>query len=138
MDPQSLVRFMIEGKGYVSFTTLVEARGQQDACLIMEGDCGGSIYLTCPVPVIACNEETLVQLLADLDDAYWQDPDGAALCFEPRPIGSRVAGGTGGGRVSVGLWLHPDLEALDLRAETEAVLAGARARIDCKGRNVFD
>jgi len=128
----------MEQENYVSFASLAEARRHEDACVIMEGDYGGSIYLTCPVSLVSCDEDTLAKLLSDLDDAYWRDTEGASLCFEPRPVGSRVAGGTGGGVVLPGLWVHPDLEKLDLRDETEEVLAGTRARIDRKGRNCFD
>jgi hypothetical protein len=137
MEHECPLRSMIEGANYVSFDGLEEARRHKDATAIMQGDYGGSIYLTCPVSLIACSEATLTQLLSDVDSAYWDDPDGARVYFEPRPVGSGVAGGTGGGQVMPSLWLHTDLEALNLRQEIEEVLSGRRERVNLNGRNVF-
>ena len=50
--------------------------------------------------------------------------------FEVAPVGSGVAGGTGGGVVTDDLWLHPDLEKKGLRERVEAVMTGDRVRLD--------
>jgi len=96
----------------------------------MEGDYGGSIYLTCPVRLVHCDEPTLQQLLIDLDKHDWNDPEGVGVYYEVAPVGSGVVGGNGGGAVTDGLWLHPDLEAKGLRERVAAVVRGERERLD--------
>lgn len=54
----------------------------------------------------------------------------ARIFYERLPIGSAVPGGTGGGRVTEGVWLHPRLEEQGVRPAVEAVIAGERDRID--------
>ena len=93
--------------------------------LVMEGDYGGSIYLTCPVRLIGCDEPALEHLLHELDGHCWNDAEGARLFFECAPVGTGIAGGTGGGIVTSGVWLHPDLEALRLRQRVESLLLRA-------------
>lgn len=56
--------------------------------------------------------------------------NGVSLYYEVAPPGSGIAGGTGGGVATDGLWLHPDLEAKGLRERVEAVIAGERAQLD--------
>jgi len=133
---ESPVRSILEGSNYVSLAGLAEARQHADACLIMEGDYGGTIYLTSPISIVECDEPTLCQLLLELDDMYWGDPDGAQICFELRPVGSAVAGGMGGGVVQSGIWMHANLEELRIGKEIEEVLRGTRARFDAAGRKI--
>jgi hypothetical protein len=122
------------GQLYTAFENLVAARAHPDGALVFEGDCGGMIYLTVPARLVACDEDTLVQLLADIDDVCWGDSSGAGLYFEALPVGSSVAGGMGGGHVVEGVWLHADLEALLLRPEVVAVLAGRSGRLSQAAR----
>jgi hypothetical protein len=58
----------------------------------MEGDYGGSIYLTCPARLVNCDEPALRQLLQDLDEHYWKDPEGAGLYYEAARVGSGIPG----------------------------------------------
>jgi len=115
---------------YEAVESLDAAKATIDAVIVMEGDYGGSIYLTCPVGLVQCDESTLWQLLHDLDKHGWNDPEGASLYFEVAPVGSGIAGGTGGGVVTDSVWLHPNLEKLHLRARVEAVISGDRGRIE--------
>jgi hypothetical protein len=117
------------GQPYTAFENLVVARAHPHGVLVFEGDYGGMIYLTVPARLVACGEDTLERLLADIDDVCWGDSGGAGLYFEALPVGSSVAGGMGGGRVVEGVWLHAELEALLLRAEIAAVLAGRSGRL---------
>ena len=118
------------GAGYEAVESLPEARARKDFAVVMQPDDGGSIYLTCPAVAIRCDEATLERLLADLDARYWNERDSARLFYERLPVGSRVAGGTGGGLVTEGVWLHPRLEEQGLQAQVQAIIAGARDRID--------
>jgi hypothetical protein len=132
-DHESAVRRMMaeaEGGRYEAITSLDEAKASADAAVVMEGDYGGSIYLTCPARLVHCDEPTLRQLLRDLDEHDWSNPEGVGLYYEVAPVGSGIAGGSGGGVVTEGLWLHPDLEARGLREHVEAVIAGRRVRLD--------
>ena len=53
----------------------------------------------------------------------------AGLFYERAPTGASIAGGTGGGILTDGVWLHPELEAKGLRAAVEDVIAGRREQI---------
>lgn len=128
-SPVRAILAAARGQPYTAFENLVAARAHPDGALVFEGDYGGMIYLTAPARLISCDEGTLEQLLADIDDLCWGDSGGAGLYFEALPVGSSVAGGMGGGRVVEGVWLHADLEGLLLRPEIVAVLAGRSARL---------
>jgi hypothetical protein len=117
------------GEKYEALRSLEEAEDQADVAVVMQGDDGGSIYLTCPARLVRCDEATLKRLLLDLDSHYWNDPDMAGLYFERAPIGSGIAGGTGGGVVTEGVWLHPELEAKGLLNRVQAVITGQSSRI---------
>lgn len=54
----------------------------------------------------------------------------AEMFFEVRPVGSGVAGGMDGAAVCDGLWIHRELDALDLRDQIRDVLAGRKDRIE--------
>jgi hypothetical protein len=132
-EHESPVRRMVadaHGGEYKAIESLDEARAMTDAAIVMEGDYGGSIYLTCPAGLVGCDEPTLRQLLHDLDGYDWNDPEGVGFYYEVAPVGSGVAGGTGGGVVTDGVWLHPDLEAKGLRERVEAVITGKRVLLD--------
>jgi hypothetical protein len=122
------------GETYAAFTTLTTAREHPASVVIFEGDYGGTIYLTIPVNHVACDEAALKQLLLDIDSMYWSDPGGTLAAYEVVPIGGGVAGGMGGGLVVDGLWLHPEIEALDVGEQIEQVLNGRRPRIDTAGK----
>lgn len=128
-SPVRAILAAARGQPYTAFENLVVARAHPDSVLIFEGDYGGMIYLAVPARLVACGEDTLEQLLADIDSVCWGDSGGAGLYFEVLPVGSHVAGGMGGGRVVDGVWLHADLEMLLLRPEIVAVLAGRAARL---------
>jgi len=127
----SPLRFMIaeaEGVPHVRFDTLESAKANPDAVVIMEGDYGGQIYLTCPVRLVRCTQAVLEQLLNDIDDYRWCDPSGAGLYFELGRTGTRVAGGMGGGAIIDGVWLHELLK--HLRPQVEAVIDGRLDKIE--------
>lgn len=112
---------------YHAFTSLEEAWRNADAAVVMEGDDGGQIYLTCPVACLRCNHDTLTALLEDLNSLAWGDGEG--LYYEVLPPGSAVGGGMGGGLVLDHVWLHQDFQEMWLRAEVEQVIAGMRPRL---------
>ena len=131
-EHESAVRRMVadaRGESYEALRSLADANASEGSTAVMEGDYGGSIYLTCPASLVRCDEATLRQLLLDLDEHDWNDPEGVGLYYERAPIGTGIAGGSGGGVVTAGIWLHPELEAKGLRAAVEAVIAGERERI---------
>src|SRR3954468_15986481 len=98
----SPLRFMMAeaaGVPHARFETLEAANQFADAVAVMEGDYGGQIYFTCPVRHIRCTSQALEQLLNDLDESQWGDPDGAGLFYEVGVPGAGVAGGMGGGAI---------------------------------------
>lgn len=124
-EHESAVRRLVadaHGDEYVALESLAEARQVEDAAVVMEGDYGGSIYLTCPVGLVVCDEESLRELLIDLDKLDWDNPGGTGLYFEVAPPGTGIAGGSGGGIVTDSLWLHPDLERQRIRDQVESVI----------------
>lgn len=75
-----MVADAISGR-YEAFRSLEEARAAQDAAVVMEGDDGGSIYLTCPIGLVNCDEQALRQLLKTSGNAlsrHWQVAAGAS------------------------------------------------------------
>ncbi len=133
MSTESSVRSILakaHGQDYSELGSLKNAKNFADAYAIMEGDYGGTIYLTIPVTLIQCSEETLEQLLLDIDARYWGDTDGCNLSFERIPATTtRVAGGMGGGVIQSTLWLHSKIDALGLFPEIEAVISGKKLRL---------
>ncbi|WP_307215224.1 hypothetical protein [Paenibacillus tundrae] len=68
-----------------------------DAYVIMEGDDGGQIYLSCPMKLVKCSEETLHILLKDLDTIAWDcnEGEGQGLFYEKLFPGDGISGGMG-------------------------------------------
>ena len=112
-DHHSPVRSIAEawGTDYVALETFEAARNRPDSIVILEGDCGGTIYLTVPIYRVTCGEVALNQLLSDIDAMCWADLSMALVLYEVLPIGGALAGGMGGGQVVDGLWLHPKLKS---------------------------
>jgi hypothetical protein len=133
-EHESVLRRMMadaHGDEYVAYPSLEEARRDPDAALVMQGDDGGQIYVTCPVSLVAADEPTLRRLLEDLDAIAWPgaDADMRSLHYERRPIGSGVAGGMGGGRVTTKIWVHDEFIRAGVAGAAQAVIRGERARI---------
>ena len=63
---------MAEGHGseYIAFKSLEEARSRSDSVVIMQGDDGGTIYLTIPVRNVSCGQASLNQLLVPRHSDY--------------------------------------------------------------------
>jgi hypothetical protein len=118
----------VHGPEYRAYESLEAARSDSDSAVVMEGDYGGSIYLTCPVRHVGCDQPTLAAVLAVVDELAWDDPEGAGLFFEHLPAGSGVAGGSGGGAVVDGVWITPDLERWFVAGE-DVRLADALAEV---------
>lgn len=98
------------GRPYRAYESLDAAQADPDAAVVMEGDYGGSVYLTCPVRHVGCDAAMLDRVLAVFDELGWDDPEGARVYLEHLPAGTGVAGGSGGGAVVDGVWTTPDLE----------------------------
>ena len=112
---------------YRPIATLDEARLAPDAIVVLEGDDGGQIYLTCEARLVRANERELNALLVTIDEVSWpgNSPDMRRISYEAAPRGGRIAGGMGGAYVTTGLWLHPRLEQTGWRPEVERILFGA-------------
>jgi hypothetical protein len=130
------VEFMDDPEHYVAFQTLDEARQHLHAVVIMTGDYGGQVYLTCPVSKVCCSEGALRELLNAL--AWLDRRNGEQLTYEVTPVGAGVSGGQGGGEVITGVWLHSWFDGTNLpsyltrdqlQREIEEVIAGVRPRI---------
>jgi hypothetical protein len=117
------------GVEYRAFASLSDAQDDPNGIVVLEGDDGGQIYVVTSARTVACSEQTLRQLLRDLDAREWPNnpPDMAHLCFESKPLGAPISGGMGGARVGEQPWVHPRLKPLE--SVICAVLSGQRARL---------
>lgn len=108
-----------------------KAADTPDAYVIMEGDDGGQIYLSCPMKLVNCSEETLHTLLKDLDTIAWDcnEGEGRGLFYEKLFPGDGISGGMGGGDVEEGLWIHEEFIDLQLYDEIHEVILGNKERI---------
>lgn len=106
----------------------------KEAFVIMEGDDGGIIILTCPVRLVRCSYQTLWQLAHDLSKVVHCDDMDTRLIYESLPIGSEVPGGTPGAIVTDTMWLHPELTEKGLQPEIEKVINGTKRRISWSQR----
>ncbi|MNZ37281.1 hypothetical protein D3C78_547230 [compost metagenome] len=99
--------------------------------MIMEGDWGGQIYLSCPMDIVKCNEDILRNLLTDLDTIAWDcnEGEGKELYYEVRQPGEGIGGGMGGGEIKVKLWIHKEFSDLNLYDEIEDVLSGRKDKL---------
>lgn len=123
-EKDSIVRSMFNfahGIPYVSIKSIKKAR-KKNAYVIMEGDWGGQIYLTCPLKYIKCNEKKLKEILQYLDNICWCCSEGVNFYYEIIKDRKGIAGGMGGGAIIDGLWLHPNIEEKNLRKEIEEML----------------
>lgn len=117
-----------QGQTYRSYVSLAEAVANRGV-VVLQGDYGGQIYLTCPAAKVQCSEPGLKQLLAYLDAKAWQDSPGAAIYFEDFPANSLVPGGMGGGLVTDDVWLHPELKKLAIEDHVRSFVVGAIQRL---------
>jgi len=118
-----------EGIDHPTFDSLSEAQSDPRGTVVLEGDDGGQIYVVARASKVTCSEETLLQLLRDIDAREWpsNSPDMAHLCFEAKEIGEGVAGGMGGGLVQEHPWVHTRLKFLETAICD--VLSGKRLRL---------
>ena len=124
---ESAVRSLVYGAHgipYQPLHSLEEAKAYPDGIVVMQGDYGGTIYLVCPASLVTCSQETLEQLLSDLDMMTWNDLSGARVYYERQPVGTGIAGGMGGGRVTSDIWIHDEFVQGKVDAAIRAVIRG--------------
>jgi hypothetical protein len=121
----SIRSFMAEARGQLfrAYRNLDEAI-TQGGTVVLEGDDGGQIYLTCPAALVKCGEEGLQRLLSYLDSLEWRDPGMAHLWYEKHPTGGGIAAGMGGAIVTEDIWIHPRLEERGIRESVTAFVRG--------------
>jgi hypothetical protein len=119
------------GVPYLALLSLEEARAWTDGVVILEGDFGGQIFAVCLAARVGCDEQTLEQLVRELNTIYWPNCplDGARVFFERLPLGSFVVGGEGGGWVTEDIWVHPWLVDDGLDTTVREVIRGQRPAI---------
>lgn len=124
------------GTDYRSYKSLDQAKQDQDAVAILEGDDGGQLYVVIPVRQIQCSLDALQVLLADLDAIAWPGnyEDMKHIYFEHQPVGSGIPGGMGGARSTGQIWIHEEFRKMGLADDIEQVIAGSRDRIRTGGR----
>jgi hypothetical protein len=82
--------------------------------VILQGDNGGQTYLVARAVDVRGSVEALEQLLVDLDEQAWlgNDTNSRRIYYERRSIGSGIASGMGGARVSQAPWILEEFAEL--------------------------
>jgi hypothetical protein len=121
---------------YVPLATLEEAKEQENGVVVLEGDWGGIIYATCPVKHLhdAITHDDIVSLCKTVEYDHWgygardipkevPAEGGPGVYYQCVKPGGGVWGGSGGGKVIDGLWVHSKLTS-ELRRQITQVLLG--------------
>jgi hypothetical protein len=120
------------GYTYIPYDSLDAARVDKDAIVILSGDDGGQVYLTCPVAKVECSESSLGTLLTEMGIFAWGD--GEDMYFERARPDRLVSGGMGGGPVEDDVWIHRDFRNLfevgiDILPDVMEVVHGQRPSV---------
>lgn len=137
-EHMSDVRYMMHKAHGVEFKPLMDykrAKEEKHGCVIIEGDYGGQVYLTCPMKYVRCSHEALLQLSSDLDSIYWDDEEGCKVYYEAYKPPHGIFGGMGGGVLINGLWVHPEFEDIGIKERVWEVIKGNKPRADI---DIFD
>lgn len=113
-----------ENISYAAFENLTEAKKIPNSVVILQGDDGGTIYLTCPVKLVKCSEDKLRKLLEYIDKQLWNDLSGAGIYYEIFTEGDIVPGGMDGGIVANGIWIHPEVNNPDIERMANEIIYG--------------
>lgn len=114
-----------------SYESLVAAREDPDAALVLSGDWGGIVYLTSPFRLVKCTFEVISVLASDLDATAFMGPASSIeTAIENHPVGTGIAAGSGGAPIPDRIWIHPKITDEALRDQAAAVLDGTRSRLD--------
>jgi hypothetical protein len=129
-DSESGLRKMkaeADGTSYVSFKSLADAQSNPNGVVILEGDDGGQTYVVCPASKVKCSEETLRQLLSDLDSKKWDSPDMAHIYYEQKRMGEGVFG-KGGAVVGTEIWIHKEFN--EFAGAIRDIIEGRRPKLN--------
>jgi len=107
-------------KKYKPLKSLEEARAAEHGAVVIEGDWGGTIYLSCPVKYVNATQDELSALAEWLERAFWgcnfwtreghtHIQGGHGVYYLDAPPGTGIWGGMGGGAHMDGLWVHPEV-----------------------------
>lgn len=102
----SIVRFSNTTADYC-YLTFEEAKVATDSYVVMEGDWGGQHYIICPMRLIKCTEEALLQLLKDIDEVEWpcNKGDGIDIVFQRLYADTTYISSCNGASILDGPWI---------------------------------
>lgn len=131
-DNCSPVRYIVsqaKGQTYKPLMSFSDAKQMENSVVILEGDWGGQIYLTCPLNLIGCDEETLKKLLDYLDGIAWacNEGEGRGIYYEVKSPGEGGSGGMGGGVVLPELWVHD--EFINIKGTIQKIISGSNENL---------
>jgi hypothetical protein len=119
-DQESGVRRMkadAEEASCVSFKSLADAKSHREGVVV------------CSDSKVRRSEETLRQLLLELDAKTWNSPDMAHIFQKRQAVGEGVAGGTGGAVAGTEIWIHQEFHTLGLAETFQEVIEGRRSKL---------
>ncbi len=89
---------------------IAEAQADPRSYVVIEGDWGGQVYLTCPAKLVLCDEMRLHELMIELNRLAWdeEDGEGGSVYYDQFDVGDLAFGGMGGGPITGELWIHDE------------------------------
>ncbi|WP_207454324.1 hypothetical protein [Desertivibrio insolitus] len=91
------------------FYRLRDAQIARTGYVVFRGDGGSVVYAVFPARDVHCDESALLALLAEVDAAYVDYPDGTELRIEARCEGELLPGSADGAVARSEGWVHPQL-----------------------------
>ena len=91
--------------------------------MVMEGDDGGQIYLSCPASLVQCDKYALEKILIIIDENQWSNFDKTMrrITFERFDSDRIIPGGMGGGfTLKDDLWVHEEIA--DIKPQLSGIL----------------
>ncbi len=112
------------------YDTLTEARASPTAVVVLSGDFDSTVYLTAPIRLVLCSEQSLTTLHSDLDAIAWMGGKDfyARISYHEIPIPGWVQETDGQNEVVDDVWVDPSVGP-EVQTMAEQVIAGRRDRI---------
>jgi len=121
---------------YKPLKTLEDARNAEHGALVIEGDWGGTIYLSCPVKFIHATQEEIEALAEWMERQFWDcnfdvsDGEGGhGVYYVDAKPGTHILGGMGGGVHLEGLWVHDDIADDNLTHYGDEIIKRLKLRL---------
>jgi hypothetical protein len=102
-----------------------------DGVISLTNDNGGIVAVVAAASHVRCSPEALVRLHLQINLITWSRDSARStgIHYQRLPTGGHIAGGTGGGEVIPGTWVHRIYEELGIADEIRDVIEGRAERL---------